>query len=103
MVLMGGVSRNPIAVIFAMAILVSAPIVHAGSSGLAISGFIETDVEGYSGIITFGRGEGIEIVIRQTNQEKSMDIRDKLSQWKAWHEEGIDNIMEWFGWDYYEM
>ncbi len=31
------------------------------------SGFIETDVEGYSGIITFGRGEGIEIVIRQTN------------------------------------
>ena len=32
-----------------------------------------------------------------------MDIRDKLSQWKAWHEEGIDNIMEWFGWDYYEM
>ena len=31
------------------------------------SGFLETDVEGYSGIITFGRGEGIEIVIRQTN------------------------------------
>ena len=29
------------------------------------SGFLETDVEGYSGIITFGRGDGIEIVIRQ--------------------------------------
>ena len=32
-----------------------------------------------------------------------MDIRDKLSQWKAWHEECIDNIMDWFGWVYYEM
>ena len=29
------------------------------------SGFLETNVEGYSGIITFGRGDGIEIVIRQ--------------------------------------
>ena len=29
------------------------------------SGFLETNVDGYSGIITFGRGEGIEIVIRQ--------------------------------------
>ena len=29
------------------------------------SGFLETDVEGYSGIITFGRGDGIEIVITQ--------------------------------------
>ena len=37
-------------------------IIAAGGSG-----FIDTDVEGYSGIITFGRGEGIEIVIRQTN------------------------------------
>tara|TARA_B100000131_G_scaffold32901_1_gene30513 strand:- start:173 stop:1327 length:1155 start_codon:yes stop_codon:yes gene_type:complete len=37
-------------------------IIAAGGSG-----FIETDVEGYQGIITFGRGDGIEIVIRQTN------------------------------------
>ena len=37
-------------------------IIAAGGSG-----FIDTEVEGYSGIITFGRGEGIEIVIRQTN------------------------------------
>ena len=29
------------------------------------SGFLETNVEGYSGIITFGRGDGIEIVINQ--------------------------------------
>ena len=35
-------------------------IITAGGSG-----FLETEVEGYSGIITFGRGDGIEIVIRQ--------------------------------------
>ena len=29
------------------------------------SGFLETNVEGYAGIITFGRGDGIEIVITQ--------------------------------------
>lgn len=29
------------------------------------SGFLETNVEGYSGIITFGQGDGIEIVITQ--------------------------------------
>jgi hypothetical protein len=33
-----------------------------GSGG---SGFIETTVDGYEGIITFGDGDGIEIVIRQ--------------------------------------
>ena len=33
--------------------------------GAGGSGFIETVVDGYEGIITFGDGEGIEIVIRQ--------------------------------------
>ena len=33
--------------------------------GAGGSGFIETIVDGYEGIITFGDGEGIEIVIRQ--------------------------------------
>ena len=37
-------------------------IIAAGNSGT-----LETDVEGYSGIITFGRGEGIEIYINQSN------------------------------------
>ncbi len=35
-------------------------IITAGGSG-----FIETSVDGYEGIITFGDGDGIEIVIRQ--------------------------------------
>ena len=35
-------------------------IITAGGSGT-----VETIVEGYEGIITFGDGEGIEIVIRQ--------------------------------------
>ena len=37
-------------------------IIAAGNSGT-----LETEVEGYSGIITFGRGEGIEIYINQSN------------------------------------
>ena len=32
-----------------------------------------------------------------------MDIRDKLSHWRDWHENALEDIMEWFGWDYYEM
>lgn len=35
-------------------------VIAAGNSGT-----LETNVEGYSGIITFGRGDGIEIVINQ--------------------------------------
>ena len=35
-------------------------VIAAGGSGI-----LETNVEGYSGVITFGRGDGIEIVINQ--------------------------------------
>jgi hypothetical protein len=31
------------------------------------NGFVDTNVEGYQGIITFGSGEGIEIFINQGN------------------------------------
>ena len=31
------------------------------------SGFVDTSVDGYQGIITFGSGEGIEIFINQAN------------------------------------